>query len=181
MTKRLITLLAALLVLGFVAAGCGDDESDSAGNGDATSAQTVTDTDADTVTEDETVTDDVTETDTTTDADTVTEEQTETAEGGGAAAPAPPARTKENCEKGINSAKQLDADVKEKLSSLCEKATSDDPDDVAEAAQEFCKTMVDNMYSQGGADTPQGAPSRDEALEQCEQAGQQAADQAGGN
>jgi hypothetical protein len=168
MTKRLITLLAALLVLGFVVAGCGDDESDSAGNGDTTAAETATDTN--TATDDETVTGDVTETDTTTDTttgtDTVTAEETETAAGGGAAAPTPPARTKENCEKGIKAAKQLSPDAREKLTGLCDEATSDDPDEVREAAREFCQTIVDSMY-------PEGRAGRDQALESCEQAGQQ--------
>jgi hypothetical protein len=170
MSKRLITLLTALLVLGFVVAGCGDDESDSAGNGDTTAAETVTG--AETVTDDATATDEVTETDSTTRDDTATSEETETAEGGGAAAPTSRARTRENCEKGINSAQQLDPDAKEKLLALCGKATSDDPDDVREAAREFCEVAVDNM-------PPGAGQSRDEALKSCEQAGRQAAERAG--
>lgn len=167
MTKRLITLLAALLVLGFVVAGCGDDESDSAGNGDTTAAETAPGATADTgtTTGDETVSDDATGT------DTVAEDEPETAKGGGAAAPASRAQTRETCEKSINGAQQLSADAKEKLSGLCEKATSKDPDDLREAAREFCETMVEESF-------PNDAPARDQALEQCERAGQQ---QQGGN
>lgn len=161
MIKRLITLLAALLVLGFVVAGCGDDESDSAGNGDTTAAETATDT----VAGDETVTDDATDT-VTEKAKKTKKKETETAKGGDAGAPTAPAQAKKNCERGMRSAKQLDEDVREKLVGLCDKATSDDPDDRREAAQEFCRTMVDSLYGDG-------RPGRDRALESCEKAGGQ--------
>ena len=161
MTKRLITLLAALLVLGFVVAGCGDDdENGGSGNGD-TAAETATDTNAGTATDDETATDDgVTETDTDT-----AEEETETAEGGGAAAPPSREQAVENCVKGVGAAKQLSADAKDKLTDICEKAASDDPDEVREAAREVCRTIVEDTF-------PEDAPGRDQALESCERGGQ---------
>ena len=154
MSNRLITLLAALVVLGFAVAACGDDESDSAGSGDTRAGKTVTNAsdaspDTDAAAREQTQT---------------AEEQTRTAEGGGAAAPAGSARTKANCVKTINSARELSADVKAKLTGLCDKATSKDPDDVGEAAREFCETMVSSRL-------PEGKPGRDQALATCEERG----------
>jgi hypothetical protein len=170
MSKRLITLLAALLVLGFVVTGCGDDESDSAGNGDTTAATVPgTDTGAttgeETATDDQTTTQDQTETDDETETDAGAGDATDTAKGGGAAAPTSRAQAVENCEKGVNAAKQLSADAKEKLTDLCEKAASGDPDDVREAAREVCKTIVEDTF-------PKDAPGRDQALESCDRNGQ---------
>lgn len=164
MTKRLITLLAALLVLGFAISGCGDDENGADGNGDTTAAETATDTDTGTVTDDETVTDDVTETDTATDTDTATEQETETAEGGGAAAPTSRAQAVRNCEQGVNAAEQLSADARDKLTDLCENAASGDPDDVRDAAREVCETIVEDTF-------PEDSPGRDQALASCDNGG----------
>ena len=112
MAKRLITLMAALLVLGFVVAGCGDDEN-SSDSGD-TAAQTVTDT----VTEDEVVTD------TETEAETVTEEtDTGTAtsdDNGGAVAPKNLEQAVEQCKKNVNLAPRLSEDTKDDLEEICE-------------------------------------------------------------
>jgi hypothetical protein len=147
MTKRLITLLAALLVLGFAVAGCGDDESASSGNGDDTAAETVTN--ADTVTDDQTVTDDVTDTET----ETGTEEDADTEEDdGGATAPASQAQRIESCERSLDGAKGLSDEGRETLLDFCKKAASGDPDDVREAGRELCESL-----RSGGA--PSGLPS----------------------
>lgn len=118
MAKRMITLMAALLVLGFVVTGCGDDES--SGDSGETAAQTETVTD----TETETVTDD-----TDTDADN-----------GGAVVPA---QVVERCKDGIDSAsQQLSDDAKNSLEDLCEKAGSGNAEDVKDAIAEVCKKNV---------------------------------------
>ncbi len=150
MTKRLITLMAALLVLGFVVTGCGDDEN--SGDSGDTAAQTVTDTDV--VTDDEVVTDTETETETVTDT-------TETdADNGGAVVPQ---QAIERCKDGIDNAPQLSNDAKSSLQDLCEKAGSGNADKVKEAIVEVCKKNVANI--------PNGTPGREQALAACEKAG----------
>jgi len=152
MAKRMITLMAALLVLGFVVAGCGDDDS-SSDNGD-TAAQTVTDT----VTDDEVVTDTETVTDET-EAETVPDVTSD--DSGGAVAPENLEQAIEQCRKNVNAAPQLSEDTKNDLEEICEKAGSGDQEDVREAAAEVCRKVV--------ADTlPAGAPGRDQALEACD-------------
>jgi len=154
MTKRFITLIAALLVLGFVVAGCGDDESDSAGGGGDTAAQTDTATDTatgdDTATEGETATGDETATD-----------ETATAEDGGATAPRNLEQAVENCKRGVNAAQQLSADAKDKLQDICETAASGDDSDIRKAAHEVCTTIIEDTF-------PKGTPGREQALESCD-------------
>jgi len=145
MTKRLITLMAALLVLGFVVAGCGDDEN--SGDSGDTAAQTVTDTD--TVTETETVTD---ETDT--DADN-----------GGATVPENLEQAVEQCKDNIENATQLSDDTKDSLQEICEKAGSGNAEDIKDAAAEVCKKIA-------GDSIPEGTPGREQALAACDKAGQ---------
>lgn len=149
MAKRLITLMAAVLLLGFVAAGCGDDES-SSDSGD-TAAQTVTDTD--TVTEDETVTDTETVTDET-DTDVTSDDN------GGAVVPK---EAVDRCKEGVDNTSQLSGDAKDSLKDLCEKAGSGNAEKIKEAAVEVCKKQAANI--------PEGVPGRDRAMEACEQAG----------
>ena len=150
MAKRLITLMAALLVLGFVATGCGDDES-SNDSGD-TAAQTVTDTD--TVTEDEVVTDTETVTDET-DTDVTSDDN------GGAVVPE---AAIERCKDGIdNASEQLSEDAKDSLKDICEKAGSGNVEDARDAIVEVCKKQAANI--------PEGVPGRDQAIAACEQAG----------
>lgn len=150
--KRLITLMAALLVLGFVVAGCGDDESSNDGSGD-TAAQTVT--------EDEVVTD--TETVTDTDTDTVTEETDTdvTSDNGGAAVPENLEQAVEQCKKNVNMSPALSEDTKNQLEEICDKAASGDQDQIREAAREVCRKVIEDTV-------PSGTPGRSQALEACD-------------
>lgn len=155
MAKRLITLMAALLVLGFVVAGCGDDES--SGDNSDTAAQTVTDTD--TVTDDEVVTDTEIETETVTDetdTGTVTSD-----DNGGAVVPENLEQAVEQCKKNVNTAPQLSEDTKNDLEEICEKAGSGNQDDIREAAAEVCRKVVDDTI-------PSGTPGREQALAACD-------------
>jgi hypothetical protein len=152
MAKRLITLMAALLLLGFVAAGCGDD--DSSGDSADTAAQTVTDT----VTEDEVVTDTETETETVTDE---TDTGVTSDDSGGAAAPQNREQAEASCKKAVTSYPQISEDTKSDLEDLCQKAASGDADQAREAAREVCQTVVDDVY-------PSGVPGKDKALSACE-------------
>ena len=153
MAKRLITLMAAVLVLGFVAAGCGDDES-SNDSGD-TAAQTVTDTDVETVTDDEVVTDTETVTDET-DTDVTSDDN------GGAVMPQ---AAIERCKDGIDKAPNLSGDAKDSLKDICENAGSGNAEKAREAIVEVCKKQAANI--------PEGVPGRDRAMEACENAGKQ--------
>jgi hypothetical protein len=153
MAKRMITLMAALLVLGFVVAGCGDD--DSSGDSGDTAAQTVTDTDV--VTDDEVVTD--------TETETVTDETDTDADNGGAAVPENLQQAVQQCRDNIDKASQLSADTKDSLQKICDKAGSGDAEDIKDAAAEVCKKVA-------GDSIPEGTPGRDQALAACDQAGQ---------
>jgi hypothetical protein len=148
MTKRLITLLAALLVLGFVVAGCGDDEN--SGDSGDTAAQTVTDTDV--VTDDEVVTD--------TETETVTDDTDTDADNGGAVVPQ---EAIERCKDGVDNSSQLSDDARNSLKDLCEKAGSGNTEDVKDAIVEVCK--------KNAASIPEGVPGREQAIAACEQAG----------
>lgn len=150
MTKRLITLMAALLVLGFVVAGCGDDEN--SGDSGDTAAQTETVTDTDVVTDDEVVTD--------TETETVTDDTDTDADNGGAVVPE---EAIERCKDGIDNTSQLSGDAKDSLKDLCEKAGSGDPEKVKDAAIEVCKKTATAI--------PEGTPGRDQAIEACNNAG----------
>jgi hypothetical protein len=157
----MITLMAALLLLGFVATGCGGDDEGSGDSGD-TAAQTVTD--VDTETEVDTVTDDeiVTDTETVTD-ETATDETgtgTATSDGGGAAAPNV-ARAVASCKQAVSGYPQLSADTKSNLEDLCEKASSGNAEDAREAGREVCRQVVEDVY-------PSGVPGKDKALASCE-------------
>lgn len=149
MAKRLITLMAALLVLGFVVAGCGDDDSSS--DSSDTAAQTVTDS----VTDDEVVTDTETVTDET-DTGTVTSD-----DNGGAVVPKNLEQAVEQCKKNVNAAPQLSEDTKDDLEEICDKATSGDPEAMREAAAEVCRKVVEDSI-------PSGTPGRDRALAACD-------------
>lgn len=152
MANRFIALMAAVLALGLVVTGCGDDES-SNGGGD-TAAQTITDTEVETVTDDEVVTD--TETETVTD-----ETDTDvTSDNGGAVVPE---AAVERCKEGVEKTSQLSGDAKESLQDLCEKAGSGNREDLKKAIVEVCKKQAANI--------PEGVPGRDRAMAACEQAG----------
>jgi hypothetical protein len=151
MTKRLITLMAALLVMGFVVAGCGDD--DNSGDSGDTAAQTVTDTDV--VTDDEVVTD----------TETVTDETDTDADNGGAAVPENLEQAVQQCKDNIEKAPQLSDDTKDSLQEICDKAGSGNPEDIKDAASEVCKKIA-------GDSIPEGTPGREQALAACDKAGQ---------
>lgn len=143
MLKRLTTLLAALMLLAFVVAGCGDDgDSDSSGGGD-TAAETRTD-------------------DTTTDtADDTTDA---TVESGDVEVPANLEEAVDNCKKSVGQAPQLSDEAKSKLEDICEKAGSGDQEQIQEAAREVCETIVSESI-------PEGSPGREAALSACESSG----------
>jgi hypothetical protein len=149
MSKRLITLMAALLVLGFVVAGCGDDES--SGDSGDTAAQTVTDTDV--VTDDEVVTD--------TETETVTDDTDTDADNGGAVVPENVEQAVTSCKKAVTAYPQLSADTKSDLEDLCDKAASGNAEDAQEAGIEVCQKIIEDMY-------PSGVPGKDQALSACE-------------
>jgi hypothetical protein len=155
MAKRLITLMAALLVVGFVIAGCGDDNSSDSSD---TAAQTVTDT----VTDDEVVTDTDTETETVTDE---TDTDVTSDDNGGAVVPENVEQAIEQCKENVNQASQLSADTKADLEEICEKAGSGNEEDIREAAVEVCKKIIDDTI-------PSGTPGREQALAGCDRAKQ---------
>jgi hypothetical protein len=156
MIKRLTTILAALLLLAFAVAGCGDDESGSAGGSD-TAAETATTGDATTGTtepgkpaRDE----DEADKDATGDGSTTA---------GGTTPPAVSGDQVERCKDTIGQAKQLSDDAKSKIGDLCEKAASDDADDRQEAGRDLCRVLVEESI-------PEDSPQRESALKSCESA-----------
>lgn len=141
MTKRLITLLAALLLAGFVVAGCGDD-GDGNGNG---AADTATDT---ATTQEDTATDDA-----------VTED-TDTGDGGGATAPGSREEAAEQCREGVASVPQLSESAKDEVRDFCDAIGSGDEQEIRDAARDVCETVVDETV-------PEGTPGRKAALDAC--------------
>ena len=137
MTKRLITLMAALLVLGFVVAGCGDDDS-SSDSGD-TAAQTVTET------------------------ETVTDEADTDADNGGAAVPENLEQAVQQCKDNIEKAPQLSADTKDSLQEICDKAGSGDAEDIKDAAVEVCKKVAGDSIPSGTPGRDQALAACDKA------------------
>lgn len=144
MTKRLITLLAALLLLGFAVAGCGDDDGDGGGNGNGT-ADTATDT-------------------ATTQEDTATDEamtdETDTGDGGGVTAPGSREEAAEQCREGVASVPQLSESAKDEVRDFCDAIASGDEDEIRDAARDVCETIVDETV-------PEGTPGRQAALDAC--------------
>jgi hypothetical protein len=133
MTKRLITLMAALLVLGFVVAGCGDD--DSSGDSGDTAAQTVT--------------------------ETVTDEND--ADNGGATVPENLEQAVQQCKDNIEKAPQLSADTKDSLQEICEKAGSGNAEDIKDAAAEVCKKIAGDSIPEGTPGRDQALAACDKA------------------
>ncbi len=152
MAKRITLLLAALMVFGFVLAGCGDDEGDTA-NDASTPAETAT---ATTGTEDEATTDDDTAAD---DTGTATED------GGGAVAPTNLAEAVERCKQGANASTRLSDETKANLVKICEKAGSGDDGAVQEATRQVCRQILEDSV-------PEGTPGREQGLAACDQAGE---------
>jgi len=122
MLKRLTTLLAALMLLASVVAGCGDDsDSDSSGSGD---------TAAETQTEDATV------------------EETDTGDGD----ITPPANLDEaidRCKENVDDPPQLSDETKATLKDTCEKAGSLDQEEIRDRARETCETVVKESIPEG--------------------------------
>jgi hypothetical protein len=143
MTKRLITLLAALLLLAFAAVGCGDDNgSDGSGGDKPAQAESGDDSGSSDSGNDATV------------------------ESGDTEVPANLDEAIEQCKKSVNSAPNVSDDSKSKLEDICEKAGSGDQEDIEQAAREVCETIVKDSI-------PEGSPGRDAALSACETAGKQ--------
>lgn len=139
MTRRLTMLLAALLLLGFVATGCGDDD----GNGGGAA-----DTAADTATApDETA------------ADEATTEETDTGDGG-ATAPATREEAAERCKENVGSVPQLSDAAKDEVRDFCDTIASGDEEEIREAARDVCETVVNETV-------PEGTPGREAALNAC--------------
>lgn len=146
MTKRLITLLAALLLAGFVVAGCGDDGDDGSGNGGtADTADTATDT---ATTQEDTATDEA-----------VTED-TDTGDGGGATAPGSREEAAEQCRESVASVPQLSESAKDEVRDFCDAIGSGDEQEIRDAARDVCETVVDETV-------PEGTPGRKAALDAC--------------
>jgi hypothetical protein len=156
MISRLITALVALLMLGFVVAGCGDDEG-SDGSGEPNTAAETTRTD-----------------DSTRDAEPAQKPDAKAKPSKGsdkrpAGSDAPPAETAtpatreeqvDRCQKGVTSYQGLSRERIEHLQDLCAKAGSEDEEDVEEAAQEICATFVNGVKFDG-------AEEREAALSRC--------------
>lgn len=142
MTKRLIMLLAALLLLGFAVAGCSGDEGDD-GNG---AADTATDT---ATTQEDTATD-----------ETVTETETDTGDGGGATAPGSREEAAEQCRESVASVPQLSESAKDEVRDFCDAIGSGDEQEIRDAARDVCETVVDETV-------PEGTPGRKAALDAC--------------
>lgn len=141
MTKRLITLLAALLLLGFAVAGCSGDEGDG-GNG---AADTATDT---ATTQEDTATD-----------ETATEE-TDTGDGGGATAPGSREEAAEQCRESVASVPQLSESAKDEVRDFCDAIGNGDEQEIRDAARDVCETVIDETV-------PEGTPGRQAALDAC--------------
>jgi hypothetical protein len=151
MTNRLAALMAVLLVLCFVVAGCGDD--DESASEAPTATETVTDTDVDTVTDEDVVTD----------TETVTEQtDTEvTPDNGGATPPADVEAAVDRCKQSVTATPGLSADTKADLEELCDKAASGNVEDAKAASRAVCQKIVADLY-------PAGVPGKDKALAACE-------------
>ena len=117
MAKRLTTLLVALLALGFVVAGCGDDDEDNAGN-EHTATQAAPATD-DKTTEDDSAASGV--------PDSPQVKQ-----------------AVEDCKKQADANTQLSADAKTKIGEVCEEAGSGDADGAVKATREACRIIVED-------------------------------------
>ena len=137
--------MAALLACGLIAAGCGDDDEDSADDSPATTESAPADT---TATE---------ETDTT---------ATEDDSGGTGAGDVDNVdEAVEACKEGVeSSAGSLSEDLQNDLKDICEQAASGDEEDLQDATREICRRIVEETVPEGSA--------RDQGLEACDTAAQ---------
>jgi hypothetical protein len=138
------TLLAALLLAGAFAAGCGGDDNDDSGS----DAPVVT---AESPGETPTVDD------TTLTTDTIPEDV------GGAEVPENLEAAIQQCKDGVEATTALEDSVKEDLIELCEDAATRSPEELADIARETCEKVVEGTLPAGDA--------RDQALKSCETAG----------
>ena len=122
MAKRLALLFAALMVLGFVVAGCGDDDDD---GGDSGSSDTPAQTES-------------------------KDDSGGSSGGGGNTAAADAAR--EGCEAGIKNNAAIAADKQEELAKECEKvadaAASGDRDEFKKAYLSYCNKLAGALPEQ---------------------------------
>ncbi len=119
MVKRLALLFAALMVLGFVVAGCGDDDDD---GGDSGSSDTP--------------------------AQTESKEDSGGSSGGGGNSAAAKA-AKDGCEAGIKNNAAIDASKQEELSQECQKvadaAASGDQGEFKKAYTSYCNKLAEAL------------------------------------
>ena len=140
--RAALALLLALLAIGLVTTGCGDDDEESGADTGPPAGQTQEQT-----REQEAPAREREGTDTR-DAPTGTEEAVETAI--------------ENCKTGVEAQPQLSDDVKSDLEEICEQAASGDEDAVREAAKDVCVKIVEETVPPG--------PAREQAETACDQA-----------
>lgn len=127
MAKRLTILLVALLALGFVVSGCGDDDDDNA-------------SDETTVTE-------------TAPAEPATDDKTTEDDSAASGVPDSPQAKQaiEDCKKQADANTQLSADAKTKIGEVCEEAGSGDADGAVKATREACEIIVKDTAPAGPA------------------------------
>lgn len=119
MIKRLALLLAALMVLGFVVAGCGDDDDDGGGGGGS----------ADTLAETEKKSDDG--------GGTVDKNDPRVKQ------------AIEQCKEQADANTSLSAEAREKIGEVCEEAGSGDADGAVKATKEACRIVVEDTVPKG--------------------------------
>jgi hypothetical protein len=121
MTKRLALLFASLMVLGFVVAGCGDDNKDK-GSGSSD-----------------------------TPADTEKKADDSGGSGGGTVDKNDPRVKEAiaQCKKQADANSQLSADAKAKIGDVCEEAGSGDADAAVKATKEACQIIVEDTVPKG--------------------------------
>ena len=120
MAKRLTILLVALLALGFVVSGCGDDDEDNASD-ESTVTQTAP-------------------------AEPATDDKTTEDDSAASGVPDSPQAKQavEDCKKQADANTQLSADAKTKIGEVCEEAGSGDADGAVKAIRDACKIIVED-------------------------------------
>ena len=141
MAKRLTTLLVALLALGFVVSGCGDDDDDNASDENTVTQAAPAATEAEPATDDKTTEDD---------------------SAASGVPDSPQAKQAiEDCKKQADANTQLSANAKTKIGEVCEEAGSGDADGAVKATREACEIIV--------KDTAPAGPAQKTALDACKQ------------